>query len=160
MNKYIFLFYSLTLINFSLSEEFDLYSMIESYYYFIPGVVEGYENANGKCHDIISNEKQKILEFIKEVLNKVKEGMDFMPAVMSVMGKLYSIPGFGQHCNILIEILSKVNKYLSSSDNIAKLGFTLIKRARIVYNNISEFQNTKDLKSTGKILRAILKENI
>ena len=160
MNKYLFLFYSLTLISFSLSDEFDLYNMIESYYGFFPRVVEGYENANGKCHDIISKEKTKILEIIKGVLDKVKEGVDFMQAFMSSMGKLYSIEGFMTHCNILLELTSKMNGLISSSDKIADLGFTLIKRARIVYNNISELQNTKDLKSTGKILRSILKDNI
>jgi hypothetical protein len=73
MNKYTFLFYSLILIKFSLSDDFDFYNMIESFYDYLPTIVKGYELDKGKCGDVFINEKQKILLIIKEVLDQIKK---------------------------------------------------------------------------------------
>ena len=155
MNKYIFLFYSLILIKFSLTNDFDLYNMIESFYDYLPTIVKGYIQDKGICADVISNEKQKILEVIKEVLEKINNGTDIKMAILISMPKLLQIESFKKNCNALAKLPAAIIVSADSPSKIADLGFTLIKHAKNITKYINEFEDTKDLECIGKVLKEI-----
>ena len=155
MKKYIFLFFFLILINFSLTNEFDLYNIIESFYDYLPKIVKGYVQDEGQCADVFSKEKQKFLEIIKEVLEKINNGKDLISAVISSMPKIFQIENFTKYCNALAKLPATIIFSTDSPSKIENFGFTLIKHAKNITKYINEFENTKDLECTGKILKEI-----
>ena len=147
MKKFLFLFYSLILINFSLSENLDLYSILESFYDYIPSIIKGYENNdNSKCADTFSNEKEKILEFIKLIFESVKNGTDLIRAIGQIAFQK-NIASIINDCTSLINLVSKVLQIINKIEN---LGFSMIKNAKNITNSIEELTNTKDIKCTDR----------
>lgn len=155
MKKSIFFLFIILALNYAKNEEVEIIDII---YDYIPKVLVGMSKTNStECSDVFINNKDKILKILKEYMNSIESGNDWIGIKAKIAFELLAIKNMLK-CNPenLLELYLKINNI----EGYKQIGSSVIENNLSIYHLIREIKDVEGfdnkMASFGKILSLIL----
>ena len=155
MKRSIFFLCIILIINFAKNEEEEFIDMI---YDYIPKILVGMSKTNSRdCSDVFKDNKEKILQIIKEYFKDIEDGKNWIYIRAKFIIKVGSIDNIDK-CNPL-DLLGLYFK-INTKDGYEEIGNSVSQNNLNIYHLIREIKKVEGfdnkMASFGKILSLIL----